>query len=180
MKRLVVLFTILASIGFYGCKTGANDAPPEVLSSFFDALAKKDIDAAKELSTKESASMLDMMAMGMKGDTTTVDNKYKKENMEFGEAKIQGDTAAIVPVKEKTTGEVVNYRLKKEEGKWKVAFDKASLMSIGEDKMKEDGVDPQQKIDEGMRELNNINMDSMKKAMQESMPNVEKADTTIH
>ncbi len=98
--------------------------------------------------------------------------------MEFGEAKIEGDMATV-PVKEKTTGEVVNYKLKKEDGKWKVAFDKASLMSIGMDQMKEKGVDPQQKIDEGMKELNNINMDSMKKAMQESMPQEVQADSTI-
>lgn len=176
MKKIFALLLVAGSVVFYSCKSAGSGAPPEVLASFFDALSKKDLKTAKELSTKESASMLDMMEMAMKNDTTTVDNKYDKNNMEFGEAKVEGDMATV-PVKETKSGEVVNYKLKKEDGKWKVAFDKASLMSIGMDKMKEEGVDPKEKIEEGMNELNKINMDSMKKAMQESMP---PADTTMN
>jgi hypothetical protein len=60
--------------------------------------------------------------------------------MEFGDAKVEGDKATIA-VKDKNSGELLNYTLKKEDGAWKVAFDKATMMKMGTDKMKEKGMD---------------------------------------
>ena len=88
--------------------------------------------------------------------------------MEIGEAKIDGDKA-VVPVKEKTTGETLNYNLKKEDGGWKVAFDKASVMSMGVEKMNEKGINPADSINAAMDKLKDINLDSLKDGMKKGM-----------
>ena len=169
MKKILLGLTIFSAVILYSCSGVGSGSPQDVLSEFFDALGKKDLEKASKLATKDSKSMIDMMGMAMKNDTGTVDEKYDKSKMEFGEAKIDGDMATV-PVKEKSSNEVVNYKLKKEDGKWKVAFDKASLMSMGADTMKESGEDPEQKMQEGMQELDKIDMDSLKREMEKSMP----------
>ena len=72
--------------------------------------------------------MIGMIEMGMnmaKGKEEMP--KFDVNDMEFGEVKIDGDKATV-PVKEKKSGESMNYTLKKESGKWKVAFDKSSMI----------------------------------------------------
>jgi hypothetical protein len=41
---------------------------------------------------------------------------------------------ATVPVKEKESGESINFTLKKEDGSWKVAFDESTLMGMAQQK----------------------------------------------
>ena len=78
--------------------------------------------------------MIDMMEMGMNMGKDSKDNdKFNKDKMEFGEPKIEGDKATV-SVKEKGTEDTQNFILKKEDGSWKVAFDKASIMSMGMEK----------------------------------------------
>ena len=168
MKKILLAFVLLTSISFIGCDSGKGD-PKAVLLQFFDALSKKDMEAARKLATKDSKSMIDMMEMGMnmskdKNDT----EKFDKASMEFGEVKIEGDKATI-PVKEKKSGESLNYILKKEDGTWKVAFDKASMMNMGMEKMNEKGINPADSIGNALDELKNLNMDSLKEGMQEGM-----------
>lgn len=146
---------VALSIFAIGCNKNDGD-PKAVLTSFFDALSKKDIDGAKKYATKESASMLDMMKMGMQNaGADKKDDEYNKENMEFGEAKVDGDKATV-PVKDKKSGESTNFTLKKEDGAWKVAFDKATMMEMANEKMKEGGMD----MNKGMEDLKNMS-DSM-------------------
>ena len=140
MKKLIFSFFILAAFSLISCNAGGGD-PKTVLMSFFDALGKKDITKAKKLATKDSESMLEMVEMGMKMAPDSVKNtQYDKTKMEFGDAKIEGDKATV-PVKDKSSGEITNFTLKKEKDGWKVAFDKATMMQIGQDKMKEKGMD---------------------------------------
>ena len=65
---------------------------------------------------------------------------YKKENIEMGDAVINGDKATV-PVKDKKSGETTDFALKKESGDWKVAFDKSTLMEMAQKKMKEHGME---------------------------------------
>jgi len=176
MKKLLMGAVVLSSVLMFSCNSGADKSDPKaVLISFFDALAKKDISAARKLATAESKSMLDMMEMGMKmGDDKKDDGKYDKEKMEFGDAKIEGDKATVA-VKEKTSGETTNFTLKKEDGAWKVAFDKSSMMNMGMDKMKEKGMDADSTINNGMDKLKNMNMDSLNDKVKESMEKLEEA-----
>jgi hypothetical protein len=84
---------------------------------------------------------LGMIQMGMSmAPKDQKDSTYDKDNLEYGDAKIEGDKATV-PVKNKKSGETTNYTLKKEDGKWKVAFDKATMTQMGTDKMKEKGMD---------------------------------------
>lgn len=175
MKKLLMGAVILSSVFMFSCNSTDKSDPKAVLVSFFDALAKKDISAARKLATAESKSMLDMMEMGMKmGDNKENDGKYDKSKMEFGDAKIEGDKATVA-VKEKTSGETTNFTLKKEDGGWKVAFDKSSMMNMGMDKMKEKGMDADSTINSGMDKLKNMNMDSLGDKVKESMEKLEEA-----
>ena len=167
MKKFLLAMVVLSAVSFTGCKSGGGD-PKVVLEQFFDALSKNNMEAARKLATKDSKTMIDMMEMGMKmGNEKKESEKFSKENIEIGEAKIDGDKA-VVPVKDKTTG-IMNYTLKKEDGSWKVAFDKSSLMSMGMEKMNEKGINPSDSIGKAMDQLKNINMDSLKEGMKKGM-----------
>lgn len=176
MKKLLTGAILITSIFMAGCKGGGSGDPKTVLISFFDALAKKDIAGARKLATKESKDMLDMMEMGTKmGGDKKEDDKYNKEKMEFGDAKIDGDKATVA-VKDKTSNESTNFTLKKESGDWKVAFDKASMMNMGMDKMKEKGISTDSltngldKMKEGVDSLSN----KMKESLENAVDSVKK------
>ncbi|MBS1927371.1 MAG: DUF4878 domain-containing protein [Chitinophagaceae bacterium] len=161
MRKFLLAAFALGAILYVGCKSQAED-PKSVLVQFFEALGKKDIAKAKTLATKDSESMISMIEMGMNMAKDKEEMpKFNANDMEFGEAKIDGDKATI-PVKEKKSGETMNYTLKKESGKWKVAFDKSSMMEMGMEKMKEEGINPTDSIDKVRQELENINLDSIK------------------
>lgn len=140
MKKIILSVATILAFGIIACNSNSSD-PKGVLESFMDALMKKDIEGAKKYATKDSEAMLGMLQMGMSmNPKDQKDTTYDKTNMEFGDAKIEGDKATV-PVKDKRSGETVNYILKKEDGAWKVAFDKATMTQMGTDKMKEKGMD---------------------------------------
>ena len=134
MKKLI-LSVAITLIALSGCKSGAGD-PKSVLMSFMEALGKGDIDIAKKYATKDSEAMLSMMEMALKmAPDSSKDNSFNTDKMEFNDATITGDKATV-PVKDKTNGETTVFTLKKEGSGWKVAFDKATMTQMGQDKMK--------------------------------------------
>ncbi|MCY7292424.1 MAG: DUF4878 domain-containing protein [Ferruginibacter sp.] len=178
MKNLLLAVTVLCSVAFVSCKSNSGGNPNEVLSQFFDAMAKQDSVKIKALTTKDSESMLNMMTMGMSMADSKKDlEKYDKTKMEFGAAIINGDNAKV-PVKDKASGETVNFPMKKEDGKWKVAFDKTSVMGMGMEQMKEGKMNVGDSIEKGMDAMKDVNMDSMmnevKKAMDTSKMDMNK------
>ncbi len=177
MKKIILMFAITAGVVFAGCSSIGGGDPKDVLAEFFDALANKDIEKAKKLSTEDSKSMIDMIQLGMNSSAAKENMKYDKNNMEFGEVNIDGDVATV-SVKDIKSQESINYKLKKEKGQWKVAFDKASLMGMGMEKMEEEGINPMEALDslkntkemeQAMEELKSVDMDSLGKALKESM-----------
>ena len=166
MKRLLIVvigFTLMTACNN---PTGGGD-PKVVLSQFMDALMKKDIATARKLATEESKPMFDMIET-MKAKTNAEGfEKYDKSKLTFADAIITGDNA-IVPVKENESGETVNFSLKKEKGQWKVAFDMASLMTMGMEKMSEKGVSADS-IRMGMEQIKNMNLDSLRQGMEQGM-----------
>jgi Domain of unknown function (DUF4878) len=166
MKKMLLAITVTASLLITSCNGGGGD-PKAVLMSFMDAMSKKDIAAAKKLATKDSETMFSLMEMGMKNNKDN-DMKFEKDKMEFGETKIDGDKATVA-VKDKASGEGTNFILKKESGSWKVAFDKASVMQMGMDKMKEKGVDMNDVINKGADAMKDINVDSLGDKMKEGL-----------
>lgn len=170
-KVLVVLFAVLA-LYISGCNSETGD-PKIVLTGFFDAMAKKDIAAARQLSTADSKSMLDLMEMGMKMKDNTLDDQtnqqFDKSKMEMGEAKITGDRATV-NVKEIKSGESMDFVLKKEGGSWKVAMDMGTMMSMGAEKMKESLNDEQMgNMKAELEKFKNMSTDSLKMMMDKGM-----------
>lgn len=174
MKKIILSALTASLIILAGCKSGGGD-PKIVLSNFFDALAKKDFTSVKKYTTKDSEGMLSMVQMGMqniKDDSQTM--QYKKENLEMGDVVITGDKATV-PVKDKKSGETTDFTLKKEDGEWKVAFDKSTLMEMAQKKMKEHGMD--RMMPNGMNDsLTNMNgsMPNMDSVSQEDMQKARK------
>ena len=162
MKKIMVLAIAIFAIAVSGCQSSDSGNPKEVLTSFFNALSKKDVATAKKFATKDSEGMLSMMEMGMKMSANT-QNGHEDEmmemiqNTEMGEPAINGDKATV-NVKNKKSGENFDFVLKKEEGKWKVAFDMTTLMEMGQKSMKDHGMD-----------MGSENMDSMKENMSKAM-----------
>jgi hypothetical protein len=175
MKKLLMAAVVCSAVFFSGCKGTDSSDPKAVLISFFDALAKKDIDGARKLATPESKSMLDMIEMGSKMGGKEDEGKYDKGKMEFGDAKIDGDKATV-SVKDKSSSETTNFNLKKISGAWKVAFDKSMMtdkINEGMDKMKDANVDST--ITNGMDKLKNMNMDSLNDKVKEGLQKLEDA-----
>jgi hypothetical protein len=173
MKKILLSLLVLSSVVYFsGCKSGGD--PKAVLNQFFEALAKNDIAGARKFATTESKDMLDMMEMGMKMAPDSKENsKYSKDKMEIGEPKIEGDKATIA-VKEKDSGESMNFSMQKEKGEWKVVFDKSSVMGMGMEKMKEKGMDGKEELEKAMKD---INTDSLKNEMQEAMKSLDSVKT---
>lgn len=170
MKKLVFALFAFSAICMAGCNTGGGD-PKAVLSEFFDAMAKKDIAAARKLATADSKGMFDMMEMGMKMQDTLDDktkDQYDKSKMVFGEPKIEGDKATV-NVKETRNGESLNFILKKESGSWKVAMDMNTLMSMGAEKMQEKGMTDEEmsKLEAEMEKFKHMSPDSLKMMMEQ-------------
>jgi hypothetical protein len=172
MKKMLLAVAVTTSLLFVSCNTGGGGDPKAVLTAFFEALSKKDIAGAKKLATKDSEAMFSMLEMGMSMNKDNKDmDKFDKSRMEFGETKIDGDRATVA-VKDKQSGEGTNFILKKESGDWKVAFDKATMMQMGAEKMKEKSMNSTDMIDTanaGLDKLNNMNTDSLADKMKEGL-----------
>jgi hypothetical protein len=174
MKKFVFSLCAGVMLTMVACKSGPSSSDPKAtLVSFFKALSKKDLKGAKVYATKESESMFSMMEMGMqmaeKMKTKETDDEMKKfdeANIQMGDAKIDGDRATVA-VTEKGSGETTDFVLKKEDGAWKVAFDKATMAEMAGKKMQQEGQDVS--IDSLNNALQQVNTDSLKAKMEESM-----------
>ena len=166
MKKPIFLVISAFVLILSGCKSGGGD-PKTVLNHFFDALVNKNVDEAKKYVTKDSEGMMGMLQMGMQNmPDSNGAMMYKRENIEMGDAVINGDKATV-PVKEKKSGEVTDFVLKKESGDWKVAFDKSTLMEMAQKKMKEHGIKGMNGMD---NDHENMNMDSLQNHLKNMSP----------
>ncbi len=140
----MALITGLVLLAAVSCKSGGGD-PKETVEHFFTALKDKKFDEAKKYATKESQSLLDMIGSLSQKIPDSTSNKAKEEKFDVTNVKINGDaaTADVVPT-DKSAGLTVN--LKKEDGQWKVAFDKSSLMKMSMDQAQKQGVDVQKEL----------------------------------
>ena len=167
MKKFVVLLSASFAVTFFGCRSGSGAEPKIVLSHFFDALAHKNMDQAKKYVTSDSEGMMDMMQMGMNGMADSSNQiMFKKENMDIGEAMIEGDRA-IIRVRDKRAGEETDFVLKKESGGWKVAFDLSTLMEMAQKKMKEHGMNGMEGMDNA---IDFMDIDSLQDSLQNLSP----------
>jgi nitrogen fixation protein FixH len=170
MKKYFLQLSAVAVImlALAACSGSTGNDPKSVAKNFFEAIKTMNIDEAAKYATKESKSMLDLMKMGMSMAPKNMDSlkaELAKQKIEYSEPVINGDEATITVTtdgKEKT-----DFKLKKEEGLWKVAFDKNSLMKTGMEKMEEHGASDEE-MKEAQDALEKLNPDSIKNAMEEA------------
>lgn len=189
MKKITnVLFLAgaiaLLAVGCKGKDKVAND-PKTVIAAFFEKMAKKDVDGAAKLCTKDSKSTMDMMKKGMEAAEkmgTMKDAKDDSEdfkNVEFGEAKIDGDNATVA-ITNKKKGQALDFPLKKEGGEWKVDFTMATLMKMGMNEMNKNGENPfgdeeTKEGDDSMKDLDKMmNSDTLKESLNKAKEMLEK------
>ena len=180
MKQLILSVITVSLLFLAGCKSKNSD-PKAVLTTFFAAIAKKDFTTVKSVTTKDSEGMMGMMQMAMQNmsDTTETD-KFSTDNMEIGDAVINGDVATV-PIKEKKSGETTDFTLKKEDGAWKVAFDKSTLMGIAQKKMKEHGMGAMgQGMSDSLGNLNGGSMPNMDSVSKETMARAKKMMDSVN
>lgn len=182
MKKFFVAALAVCTLLITSCGGGAGSDPKATLIAFFEAMGKKDFATAKKLATKDSDAMFSLMetAAKMGNDKDKKDMDFDKTKMEFGEAKIEGDKATV-EVKDKATGEGTNFVLRKEDGSWKVAFNKNSMMEMGLEKAKEKGMENMDtdKLEEGLEKLKNMNTDSLQKAISDGMKALDTVSKTL-
>ena len=173
MKKVMnsIFAVAVTTLIITGCKgkDGVADNPKAVLVAFFERMAKKDLEGAAKLATKDSKSTMDMMkkamdmAEKMKGTEKTEEDPAEDfKNMVVGDAKIDGSNATV-SVTNKKKNETVDFPLKKEDGSWKVDFSMGTLMKMGMDKAKEDGTEINP---EDIDKMKDFNMDSLKKGFE--------------
>jgi hypothetical protein len=177
MKKDIGLLLMIVMLMLGGCQSEmSGDDPLSVLQHFFNAMAKKDITEARKYTTSDSKSLLDMMETISKFDSSSSieTSRYLNENIEFGKAKIVGKEA-IVEVKSKTDGETMSFNLVQEDGEWKVAFDLNTILTIGMQKMKQNGLQNTNQLKDALNELNKVGVDSLKKGADAEMQKLDDA-----
>lgn len=133
MRKLFFVIAIAAVHFMVSCGAAGGD-PTDVAKKFFAAMSTKNIDEATKYATKDSKTMLDMVKMGMSMADSSKNEDFDMKDAAFGAPKINGDEATIM-IKSKKDPEGTEFTLKKEEGTWKMAFDKNTVMKIGMKKM---------------------------------------------
>jgi len=167
MKKTLLPLLAIVMLALAACSGGSGD-PKSVAKKFFEAFKTMDIDEAAKYATKDSKQMLDMMKMGMSFAPVNKDSlkqEMAKQKIEYGDAVINGDEATIsvtVDGKDKT-----DFKLKKEEGAWKVAFDKNTLMKTGMEKMQQKGASAE-KMEDAQKAMDMLSGDSLKQVMEEA------------
>ncbi len=182
MKKLMGLVLASAIILMAACSDANSGDPKVVTKKFFEALKTMQLEEAEKYATKDSKSMLDLMKMAMSfaPNSDSIQAELKKQKIDYSDAVIKDDEATVtVTVNDKET---TNFKLVKEEGQWKVAFDKSTLMQIGMDKAKDDPNISEQELEEAKEALETLNSDSLKKmidgagdAMKEAGKAIEQA-----
>lgn len=128
MKIYQIIFIAFLTIFFTACQTTNQTlSPTETMKALNDAAKKKDVETIKKLVSKGTIEQLEQSA---KENNTTVDELLKKdEGASFQELpetrneKINGDEATI-EIKNTATNEWVSMPFVRENGVWKIAYDK--------------------------------------------------------
>ena len=174
MKKIGLFLTFSILVMAMGCNSAGdsgNSGPREVLTKFLQALGKKDIEEAKKYVTKDSEPFMNMIQTGMSMAGDISNQVYQNEDPVYGDPMIEGDRATV-QVSSKNSEEKRNFILKKENGDWKVSFDIATVMQMGRDKMKNNGLEgspedmmgSKEDIENAMNSFKNLSKEDMEKA----------------
>lgn len=133
MKASAAVITLFFLTTFYSCRPNEADAPVKAAREFYNALSVMDFKKASTFTTKDSKTIIELLESlsGMGGQVELPKETFEKmKKVEFGKAVINKNEASV-PIK--IGDESGSVLLKKEEGEWKVAFDKESLQELIEE-----------------------------------------------
>ncbi len=147
-RFLLFIFTTV----ILACSSPKED-PVAAAKAFYEALAIKDFKKAKQLATRESKTMLDLIeSMSQMGADVKAEEEdlQKMKEAVYSNAEINGDMATV---RVKMGEEENTVKLKKEEGTWKVALDKESLQETMNEKTGESMEDFNDAMENAANEL---------------------------
>lgn len=167
------------TVAIIGCKGGTGSDPKATAAAFMDAMKNKDWDGAEKLGTKDTKTFLETLksmmsmaeSMGKKNDDMSFDKDWKGKTVTYSDAKIDGDNATVTMLADGK--EQMPISLKKEDGSWKVAFDKATLMKQATDKMGD--IKNSGEMQSADSTLQNMDIKGMQDSVTKAMGNVNKA-----
>ncbi|MBS1729963.1 MAG: DUF4878 domain-containing protein [Bacteroidetes bacterium] len=135
MKKVfpVICFAILGIL-FAACK---QSDPGVVAQHFFEALYSKNFPEAKKYATVASGQMIDMIATFNKNSK---DSTQPNSKIVVDQVKINGNNATARVTSANNNNSVIA-SLVKENNEWKVAFDKNSIMHMGQEPADHKSVD---------------------------------------
>ncbi len=166
MKKLIS-YTALLFVILIACNTKSSKpiSADETFADFTEAISKKDFVKAKSLATKESEMAIGIIQMGMAKMGDKGIDKFDKSKIDFGKAIINGDKA-LVPLKDKQSGMVINFPMQKVDGSWKVAFDEKSLFEMAFGSLENNPA-----LSDSLKSRN-INLDSMSKELKKMLDDI--------
>jgi hypothetical protein len=132
IKALLMVCLSLALVWAMACNSGAGSSPTATMKAFFEATRKKDAEGFKKTLSKGSLDTIEVFA---KAQNKTLDELLKSgiKTLDAGQSsatplmrneKIDGETATL-EVQDGENGDWKSVPFVRENGEWKIAFDKA-------------------------------------------------------
>lgn len=166
-----ILIAVIAIFGIFiisACSSNQGD-PKAVAKNFYEALENKNWDEAAKYTTTDSKTAIELvksiaeMGKAIGGDPAANEPSDKeKPKVTYGEAVIDGNNATVPFT---INGETNDIKLKKEDGVWKVAFDKNTLKQTAAEKSGKSMDEINRELNEAGEELQKLNTDSLQKAL---------------
>lgn len=127
MKRVLFLSfpSLFLLMALPGCLH--REGPRQVSLKFLTAIQKANYTEAKQYATNDSKAMLDALSSFQKMLPKASQEKIKNEKFDIRNVRIVDSFALVTYSSDMdTTGKIL--KLKKEQGKWKVAFTKETIL----------------------------------------------------
>jgi uncharacterized membrane protein len=129
---LLTLCLSLALVGVTACNKGAGSSPTATMKAFFEATSKRDAEGFKKTLSKGSLDTIEVYAKAqnktldelLKSGIKTLDANQSSATPLMRNEKIDGETATL-EVQDGENGEWRSIPFVRENGEWKIAFDKA-------------------------------------------------------
>ena len=191
MKKVLSCLSLL--IVLYSCNSSNSGSPKGTVSAFIEAAKTGNIAEVKKHITKSDVSLIEMGESflakfdpnGAKDMTDKMAKEFKDKtkdaSIEIKDEKVDGDKATVdVKFSHEGKSETRPFSLVKEDGQWKISLLSTGMKNSGSNNadmkdIKNINMDSIRKaLDEGMKEYNKMDKDSLKKIMEEGMKEVEK------
>ena len=121
-----IITLILALQLIPGCRQGGPD-PGEVTLKFLNAIQQSNYTEAKKYATEDSKAMLDALAAFQQMLPEASRQKFKNGKIAIADIE-KNDSLAVVTYRSDQDSTRKTLKLKKQQGRWKVAFTKETVL----------------------------------------------------